>query len=307
MGSALVRSGIAGFVGGAIPGAMVVGAELVGLGSWGIVLLAVAALVALIGGAALLAMPLKQLRQRAVRVASFSALFVLSSLAFLRASGEARDLAFLWLAERSSPIIAAIKQYEANHGRPPEALADLVPEHLPEAPSTNMRAYSSYEYEVFPPEQPRKLYWYDLGSRDGHEMAGLWVYIDGEPDHAILVVSVNQQGTVVGLEADRLPEVFEETKFERERWKDRSGRMTMVRGLVPTLDPIGKPFTEVAAALGPPDGERELLNSNWELRVPCSLGLLNWDVFFYWPSEKYPDYVYGGGVERIGRWAYVHE
>lgn len=45
----------------------------------------------------------------------------------------------------------------------------------------------------------------------------------------------------------------------------------------------------------------------WRLEVPCSIGLLNWDVFFYRPSKEYGVHEYGGGVERIGDWAYVHE
>ena len=46
---------------------------------------------------------------------------------------------------------------------------------------------------------------------------------------------------------------------------------------------------------------------SWEISVPCSSGLLNWDVFFYWPSEKYPSTAYGGVVEPINNWAYVYE
>ncbi len=45
----------------------------------------------------------------------------------------------------------------------------------------------------------------------------------------------------------------------------------------------------------------------WELSVQCPQGILNWDVFFYWPSKKYPHEIYGGYTERIGDWAYVHE
>lgn len=46
---------------------------------------------------------------------------------------------------------------------------------------------------------------------------------------------------------------------------------------------------------------------SWEISVPCSSGLINWDVFFYWPSEKYPTTAYGGVVEPINNWAYVYE
>jgi hypothetical protein len=35
--------------------------------------------------------------------------------------------------------------------------------------------------------------------------------------------------------------------------------------------------------------------------------MLNWDVFFYWPTQDYPKTIYGGSTERIGQWAYVHE
>ena len=45
----------------------------------------------------------------------------------------------------------------------------------------------------------------------------------------------------------------------------------------------------------------------YELRVNCSLGILNWDCFIYWPSESYPDNIYGGPTELINKWAYVHE
>jgi hypothetical protein len=48
-------------------------------------------------------------------------------------------------------------------------------------------------------------------------------------------------------------------------------------------------------------------DSPWELSIPSSQGFLNWDVFFYWPTKKYPREIYGGLVEPIGAWAYVHE
>jgi len=45
----------------------------------------------------------------------------------------------------------------------------------------------------------------------------------------------------------------------------------------------------------------------YEIKIDTSLGALNWDVFVYWPSKNYPDRMYGGEVQRIGDWAYVHE
>ena len=59
--------------------------------------------------------------------------------------------------------------------------------------------------------------------------------------------------------------------------------------------------------LGEPSGRRAARSSPWELRVDCPIGFLNWDVFFYWPTQNYPDGIYGGAIERIADWAYVHE
>jgi len=66
-------------------------------------------------------------------------------------------------------------------------------------------------------------------------------------------------------------------------------------------------FSELKKYLGEPNNSIEVKQSPWELRVNCGLGFLNWDVFFYWPSEDYPKNIYGGTVERMGKWAYVHE
>lgn len=44
----------------------------------------------------------------------------------------------------------------------------------------------------------------------------------------------------------------------------------------------------------------------YELRVNF-YRVFKWDCFFYWPVERYPDYIYGGNVENLQKWAYVHE
>jgi len=44
----------------------------------------------------------------------------------------------------------------------------------------------------------------------------------------------------------------------------------------------------------------------YELRVKLER-VFKWDRVFYWPVDKYPALIYGGDVERIGKWAYVNE
>jgi hypothetical protein len=52
--------------------------------------------------------------------------------------------------------------------------------------------------------------------------------------------------------------------------------------------------------------ESEHIFSSYELRVNL-FKLVQFDCLVYWPEGNYPDSMYGGGVERIGDWAYVHE
>ena len=45
----------------------------------------------------------------------------------------------------------------------------------------------------------------------------------------------------------------------------------------------------------------------WVLYVDCMSGFFNFDMFMYFPEQNYPKRGYGGFLERIGEWAYVHE
>lgn len=51
----------------------------------------------------------------------------------------------------------------------------------------------------------------------------------------------------------------------------------------------------------------DALFRDYEIGINTSIGILNWDCFVYWPEEVYPREMYGGWVERIDVWAYVHE
>lgn len=45
----------------------------------------------------------------------------------------------------------------------------------------------------------------------------------------------------------------------------------------------------------------------YELKIHTSTGFLNFDEFFYWPRQNYPTTINNERLERIGRWAYLHE
>jgi hypothetical protein len=46
---------------------------------------------------------------------------------------------------------------------------------------------------------------------------------------------------------------------------------------------------------------------SYGLRIEYTSGGINFDRFIYWPSETYPDTIKDNWVERIHKWAYVHE
>jgi hypothetical protein len=47
--------------------------------------------------------------------------------------------------------------------------------------------------------------------------------------------------------------------------------------------------------------------NSWVLIVETGGPGLNWDQMMYFPNQRYPATGYGGNIERIEDWAYVHE
>lgn len=283
-------------------------AELLGLGSYAILVM----LYALLGvcAAALSALAVWFVRDKRSWLMLLVAGVTLGLAAYpcLRLCDSARRLAFSMLAHRSRAVVGAVDAYVAKHGRPPRTLNDLIPEHLEELPSTGMLAYPEYEYSVPSPDAPVMLYWYDLGPRNGAAFQGLWKYPDGNRDHAILVLTTSRDEVVQRIELDRVGDRAAPRPFDSVAWRrEPSAREPMTTNFKQAGVVAGRHLRDVLQVLGPTDGERVLLSAPWELLVSCSRGGLNWDVFVYWPGQRYPAYLYGGSIERIGDWAYVHE
>ena len=64
-------------------------------------------------------------------------------------SQHLRMEALLKLAERSKPLITAIKLYEQKTGTPPSTLDALVPEYIPNIPAVGIGVSSEYHYQLF--------------------------------------------------------------------------------------------------------------------------------------------------------------
>ena len=47
--------------------------------------------------------------------------------------------------------------------------------------------------------------------------------------------------------------------------------------------------------------------NQWVLRASVPTGIINFDQFVYFPNQQYPRAGFGGWLQRIDAWAYVHE
>jgi len=95
-------------------------------------------------------------------------------------------------------------------------------------------------------------------------------------------------------------------KFEAERARPPSQLEELVPEYLPKIPTTGmRAYPEYKYLVG-----KEALQYHgnpWVLIVHTPTGILNWDMFMYFPNGKYPDVGYGGWLERIDSWAYVHE
>jgi len=129
---------------------------------------------------------------------------------------EKRKVRFQEAATRAEPLILAIGAYTSVAGHPPTALNDIIPEYLDELPATGLKKCTRFEYRSLTHKQG-SIVWYDLGSRQGQPWSGQSRYTDGDPDHAILVFSLDSQGKITNALIDRMPKGREPEDFEPER------------------------------------------------------------------------------------------
>jgi len=96
-----------------------------------------------------------KLRKQAIQVFFASLIFALIYIIALQVGRRIRMNGFRELAERSAPLVDAIKSYVQTHGSPPPDLDALVPNFLSSIPETGMAAYPEYYYRV----AEDRLYW----------------------------------------------------------------------------------------------------------------------------------------------------
>lgn len=89
-----------------------------------------------------------KLRALGLRLLLLSVIYVATGTALRSAADTIRTASFHSLAERSMPLVEAIKTFEKAEGHPPKKLDDLVPTYLDSVPSTGLAAYPNYEIHM---------------------------------------------------------------------------------------------------------------------------------------------------------------
>jgi hypothetical protein len=140
---------------------------------------------------------------------------------------------------------------------------------------------------------------------------------------AFIILLASVVYLVVGMPAFRIGRAVRMAGFERqadrgrvlvsaiEAYEKTHGRppstlQDLAPDFLPEIPSTGMPtYPDWEYAAGE---EAHKWNDNpWVLYMKCSSGGINWDMFLYFPNLNYPKNGYGGWLERIGDWAYVHE
>lgn len=93
-------------------------------------------------------------------------------------------------------------------------------------------------------------------------------------------------------------------RYEAVNAKPPPDLNALVPGFIDAVPGTGMPsYPTFEYAVGRPE---QYDGNPWALYVNC-FDIGGWDIFLYLPRQNYPKYGYGGGLERMGDWAYVHE
>jgi hypothetical protein len=85
-------------------------------------------------------------RKEAIDTFAPAAVYLAIGILCISIGSKVRTRGFERLAERSRPLISAVRRFEVQNKRPPASLDELFPKYLAAIPNTGMAAYPNYEY-----------------------------------------------------------------------------------------------------------------------------------------------------------------
>jgi hypothetical protein len=96
-------------------------------------------------------------------------------------------------------------------------------------------------------------------------------------------------------------------KYEREHSTPPPNLESLVPNYLPEIPTTGMAAYPVFSFHTGDDAQQEYFNNPWAVSILTPTSFLNFDELLYFPQQNYPEVGYGGWLERIGNWAYVHE
>jgi len=88
------------------------------------------------------------LRKLGIRLLLLGIIYFATLAPLGSAADRIQTASFHDLAERSMPLVEAVKAFEKAEGHPPKSLDQLVPKYLDSVPSTGLAAYPKYEIHM---------------------------------------------------------------------------------------------------------------------------------------------------------------
>ncbi len=133
-----------------------------------------------------------------------------------------------------------------------------------------------------------------------------WLLALGSVIAGLLLAWPIKYGALAGVMHRAEPLITAIRKFEAEQGKPPPDLAALVPDHLATLPTPGigtaPQFSYLLA------GARTGMGDNpWMLEVHPPVAFIGFDVFIYLPKQNYPERGWGGVLERIGTWAYVHE
>lgn len=147
----------------------------------------------------------------------------------------------------------------------------------------------------------------------GADRSGLWVL------HLALLATVSQFGgcivkgsvrrnAIARIEERAEPLIAAIRAFERTEGVAPHQLEALVPGYLPAIPSTGMgDGREFRYRWGEAKDVGDLHGNPWALRVPMPTLSLSFDSLIYLPEGNYPEEGFGGRLERMGEWAYVHE
>jgi hypothetical protein len=126
----------------------------------------------------------------------------------------------------------------------------------------------------------------------------------------IVVIILGKRARTMGMEsfAQRSqPLINAIEKYELDNSAPPRSLYDLVPDYIPAVPSTGMmAYPEFRYHVGDEAKEQYAYNA-WALSVFTPSGGINFDMMLYFPNRNYPQHGYGGWLEAVGDWAYVHE